>query len=352
MIRSASPLVTGLVASALWLLTATLSSSALAQTDPGDAPEATSPPSSPVGLDLPLAPNTLDETAADEDADTNADTPPGEAHKQAVPEASKTDDVAPTKAPASLRPRGEPGTDIEEGSDDDVALRLRTPIQALNEHFLGSTSRAVRFDWRRSPITLAADISELIERNNFGQWRFGATGRTAFDDIILEVGLHYYQSYATESSRTLSLTPFVQAGRPNHFELDVNVGYAVAEGVVTPLANFMPPAEMALVALGGARYLLYTQSFVDRRLQDIGLSLVSPSLSVEETDRIERDALGSMLVDLARLHAMVGLGVDVYFQPGLYFSPRAMVALPVLAPVTGSQLGFFWELSFLAGYAF
>jgi hypothetical protein len=233
----------------------------------------------------------------------------------------------------------------------DDAAALRTPIQAMNEHFLGTASRAVRFDWRRSPVTFGLDISEVVERNTFGQWRVGALGRKAFDDLIVEVGVHLYQAYDTPSSQTLALTPFRQAGRPNHLELDVNVGYAVAEGVVTPLASFIPPAELALVAVGGVRYLGYYQTFVDRKLQDIGLALVSPQLSTSELDQIEATAPGAMLVDPARLHTVAGLALDVYFQPGFYFSPRALVTVPVLVPVTASQLGFFWELSIVAGYA-
>ncbi len=265
---------------------------------------------------------------------------------------------SPTPSPEGERAPEEIAHEVTDGgadrnADDDssVTEKSRTPIQALNEHFLGSTSRAVRFDWRRSPIILAASVSEVVEKNTFGQWRAGVLGKKAFDVLIVEVGVSLYQSYDTDSSRSLALTPFRQAGRPTHLEMDANVGYAVAEGVVTPLASFMPPAELALVATGGVRYLGYAQSFVDRDLQAIALDLASPQLSTAELDRIERDALGSMLVDPARLHAMAGLSLDVYLQPGLYVSPRAMIAIPVLVPITNSSLGLFWELTLAAGWA-
>ncbi len=266
---------------------------------------------------------------------------------------SLAQDAPAVAAPTVAAPTVAAPTVAAPAVDDtsDVVAASRTPIQAMNEHFLGSTSRSVRFDWRRSPVTLGLGVSELIEKNTFGQWRAGVFGRKAFDDVIVEVGVNVYQAYDTPSSETLALTPFRQAGRPNHLEIDANVGYAVAEGVVTPLASFMPPAELALVALGGVRYLGYWQTFVDRTPQDIGLALVSPQLGESEKDQLDVDAPGAMLVDPARLHTMAGLSLDVYFQPGFYVAPRAMVAIPVLVPITASQLGFFWELSLIVGYA-
>jgi hypothetical protein len=256
--------------------------------------------------------------------------------------------VTPAAPTAGAPPRQDPAPRVV----DETALeRHRTPVAALNEHFLGSASRAVRFDWRESPVTLGAFASELLERNNFGQWRVGALGRKAFGDVVVEVGLSVYFSYATLSSETLALTPFRQAGRPMHGELDLNVGYAVAEGVVTPLAAFVPPAEMVFVVYGGFRYLAYVETFPNRPIQDIGLDLVSPALSELEQNRIEENALGGMLVDPGRMHTMVGVSLDTYFQPGVFISPRAHIALPLVATVSGSDLGFFWELGIAVGYA-
>jgi hypothetical protein len=235
-------------------------------------------------------------------------------------------------------------------ADTTTLEQVRTPVQALTEHFLGSTSRPVRFDWRRSTITFGVTGSELIERNNFGSNRIGIFGRHAFGDLVFGAAVNYVITTPTPSSQQLSLTPYRQYGRPNHFELDVDVAYALAEGVVTPILGFLPPAEMALLAVGGVRYLVYPAGFVDRDLTAIGLDLVSPRLR-DEVVRIERDALPGMLVDPARLHALVGLELDVYFQPGIFLSPRAMVALPLLVPLTGSGLGFWWELSIAIGYS-
>jgi len=253
-------------------------------------------------------------------------------------------------------PPAPPGADTAPSAapvtDGDVVARSRTPVQALTEHFVGSTSRAVRFDWRRSPVMVGVTAGEVVEKNNFSAQRYGLLGRKAFSDLILEVGVQLYLSDDTPSSELLALTPYRQAGRPAHLELDVNVGYAIAEGVVTPLAAFMPPAEVALVALGGVRYLGYWQTFPDRPIQDIGLSLASPQLSQIELERLDNDAPEAMAIDAARLHALVGLGVDTYLQPGLWASPRAMLAVPVLVPVTNTSLGFFWELTLVMGWAF
>jgi hypothetical protein len=199
---------------------------------------------------------------------------------------------------------------------------------------------------------VGVSVGEVVEKNNFSAQRYGLLGRKAFSDLILEVGVQLYVSDDTASSAQLALTPFRQAGRPGHLEIDLNVGYAVAEGVVTPLAAFMPPAEVALVALGGVRYLGYWQTFPDRPIQDIGLSLASPQLSTIELERLDRDAPEAMAIDPARLHTLVGLAVDTYLQPGLLVSPRAMLAAPVLVPVTNTSLGFFWELSLVVGWAF
>jgi hypothetical protein len=224
-------------------------------------------------------------------------------------------------------------------------------LPVLNEHFLGSASRAVRFDWRRSPVAFGIAGGEILERNNFGLVRVGALARKAFSDLLLEVGVNYLHAFSTPSSDLLALTPFRQAGRPSHFELDVDVGYALAEGVVTPLASWMPPAELAFVAWGGARYLVYPEGLWGRPLTDVGIDLVSPQLSDGERAKIEPHAPAGMRVDSARLHTVVGFSLDVYFQPGVLVSPRVKLTVPLLAPLTGTGLGFVWDLGLVVGYA-
>ena len=286
-------------------------------------------------------------------APSSADVPAvaGDAPAAAVGEA-RGDIVAQTPPDAAgdtvAQTQPEPARVIDDSTLEDH----RTALQALNEHFLGTASRPVRFDWRKANVMFVGRLTEVIERNTFGQWQVGVMARKAFGDILVDGGVNAFFATDTDSSRQLALTPFRQAGRPNHFQLEANVGYAVAEGVVTPVLGFLPPAELALVAWGGARYLVYPASFTGTgSFTDVAASLVSPQLSEGEIIRLENSGPAGMQIDRARVHALVGASLDVYLQPGVIIAPRAMVALPLLAPVTGTALGFFWELGISVGYA-
>lgn len=271
--------------------------------------------------------------------------------------------AAPTTAPTTEQPATTtttteqatttaPPTEPAHVVDSTTLEVNRTPLQALNEHFLGTASRPVRFDWRKSPSMFVFRLNEVQERNSFGQWQLGLGWRRAFDDLIFELGANAFFAYDTPSSQLLALTPFRQAGRPNHFQLEANVGYALVEGVVTPQWSWLPPMQMVLVGHAGLRYLVYVESFTGgRSATDVAGSLVSPQLTVEELTALERTAPEGMQIDPARLHAMVGASLDVYVQPGFLISPRVSVSPPLLSPVTSSQIGFFWELGFAVGYA-
>jgi hypothetical protein len=108
---------------------------------------------------------------------------------------------------------------------------------------------------------------------------------------------------------------------------------------------------LALVGEAGLGYPAYPEGMLGRPLQEVGLDLATPQLSEAERERIEPKTPGGMLLDSARYHTMAGLSLDVYFQPGVFISPRALVAVPLLTPVTASGLGFWWELSLSIGYA-
>ncbi len=256
-------------------------------------------------------------------------------------------------------------TEPEADAQPDTIDRFRTSVDRLAEHYLGSTSRPVRFDWRRSPVIVAVQASELIERNNFGSFRLGGTVRRAFSSFLVDASASYVFVVGTESSDILALTPYRQPGRPSRIELDVNVGYPLFEGVVTPLIDFIPPAQMVLSATAGARYLLYTETVVgDRDWRSaetwtsldtwtaIGQGLATAQLLDDDKARLERDALGGMAIDPATVHTLVGLTFDTYLQPGFFLSSRAMLAVPLLAPLSGTRLGLWWELGLAAGWAF
>jgi hypothetical protein len=146
----------------------------------------------------------------------------------------------------------------------------------------------------------------------------------------------------------LAETPYRQIGRPSRFELDVNAAYPLAEGVATARPGFFPATELVLSAEGGLRYLFYPDALSGAGLEGTAESLFAPTLSSREITNLEKSRPPAMQVDTARYGLLSGLSVDIYFHSGGFLTPRAMVALPV----TGSALGFWWELSMGAGWMF
>jgi hypothetical protein len=265
---------------------------------------------------------------------------------------------APQGATPEAAPQGEEAnaaTDGELPKKPDASVdRYRNPVQAMTEHFLGSTARPVRFDWRNSPVAFGFIGGELLERNNFGSFRTGGLVRRAVADFMLELAVNWVFVLPTQSSELLALTPYEQAGRPQRIEVDFNAGYPLAEAVVTPVFAWVPPAELVFSATGGFRYLIYWEgfrAFQDRNALDIGGAIASPFLTEDERIEIERTAPGGMLVDYGRYHVMGGLALDVYFQPGVFISPRANLAIPLLAAVSATRLGLWWETSIVLGFA-
>ena len=134
----------------------------------------------------------------------------------------------------------------------------------------------------------------------------------------------------------------------NRLELDVNVGYPLAEGVATSRPGFFPATELVFSARGGLRYLHYPGALSDVRFRRAVGLLFSPTISPDELEYLDTRRPGAMQVDRARYNVVVGISADLYFRAGGYVSPRAMVALPF----TGSQLGPWWELVLDVGWMF
>lgn len=228
------------------------------------------------------------------------------------------------------------------------------PVDVLTERMIGVASRAVRFDWRRKWMGFGATGGELLEMNNFRSRRIGVSTRRPFDSVMGDMAISWVQTQGSPSSRKLALTPYRQIGRPSRLELDVNVGYPLAEGVATSRPGFFPATELVFSAQAGLRYLNYPGAIegADVRdpyaVRDMVGSFLRPTLTKGENRYLEKHRLGGMEVDRARYNLLTGLGADVYFHSGGYVSPRAMVALPV----TGTGLGFWWELSLDAGWMF
>lgn len=240
-----------------------------------------------------------------------------------------------------------------------------TDFDTLTAKALGATSRAVGFDWREADWHVGILTGELLERNNFGSFRLGGMVRHVVGDLSVEGALNYVFVRSTPSSELLALTPYIQAGRPSRWELDVNVSYPLAEGVVTPLYDILPGTELVFSVTAGARYLFYPELIARSQewnqgetwtrmetWQETGALLFSPRLSDESVDLLREDTLGGMKLDPALLHVMLGPSLDIYVQPGVYVTGRALFAIPVLNSATLSSLALWPELSFAVGYAF
>lgn len=269
---------------------------------------------------------------------------------------ARADDApAPATPAAPSPPPSAPPLPADHVVDHSID-RFRSPVEALTEGMIGSASRPVRFDWRRSTVTLGAVGSDLIELNNFQSFGGGVFAKKAFGDLLGDIAVTWIHTTGSDSTDKLALTPYRQAGRPDRIEIDVNVGYPLVEGVVTPNLLWMPPAEMALFFDGGLRYLLYPWALgglpaFSLTEASIGTALVAPALTDIEVANLEPSRLPGMEIDRGRYGALAGFELDVWLQPGVVVAPRAMLALPLVSLASGSKLGWWWELSLSVGYA-
>jgi hypothetical protein len=250
---------------------------------------------------------------------------------------------------ASVPPTGsEPADAVPDVSPIE---RYRTPFEALTERALGTASRAVRFDWRRTTIGFGAVGSQLIELNNFSSARVGGFARTPLGSLVAEVAVTAVFTWGSPSSELLSLTPYRQAARPGRVELDINLGYPLVEGVGTARLSFIPATEFVFSVNLGFRYLYYPGSMEKMKAEDVAKAIFAPRLSVAEIDNLESVRLPGMQIDGFRYGVLGGFSLDIYFQPGAFISPRVMVCPSFDSLVGGQGLGFWWELSLGAGFA-
>ncbi len=266
--------------------------------------------------------------------------------------------VRATAGPSPVPARAEPAADEEgegEGEDeepDDTLSRYRTPFGTLIERTIGTTSRPVKFDWRRTTAQVAATGNHLFELNNFNSLRAGGLGRFPTGGAIFELGVSYVWVWDTPSSEQLAYTPYRQPGRPPRLELDLTVGYPLAEGVVTVAPRFFPAVEMVFSAYAGLRYLWYPGSMKGKKFRERAAAVFSPTITESELEQLDDRRLDAMQVDTGRYGLMVGVGDDLYFRQGVFVAPRLMMALPILAPVSGTELLFWADLSVTIGVAF
>lgn len=236
--------------------------------------------------------------------------------------------------------------------DDDPLAAHRVPLDELVERTIGTASKPVEFNWRKSKFMVAATGDQLYELNNFNTLRGGAVVRLPTSGAIVEIGASYAHTWDTPSSELLALTPYRQPGRPDRAEIDLAVGVPVAEGVVTAAPKIVPSVQMVLNVYGEFRYVLYPDAFAGMKVGKVFTSILSPSLTRKEVANLDDRRLDAMQVDTGRYGLMLGLGNDLYFKPGFFVSPRMMFAIPILAPISGTNLLFWGDVELAVGWAF
>lgn len=227
----------------------------------------------------------------------------------------------------------------------------RIPYDELVQRTIGTASKPVAFDWRRTKVQGAINGDQLYELNNFNSLRIGALARFPTAGTIVELGASYIDTWDTPSSEQLALTPYRQPGRPDRMEIDFTLGFPLAEGVVTLRPRFLPSAELVLNAYAGFRYSLYPTGFAGMKAGNVFTAVLSPTLTQDEINNLDATRLDAMQVDPGRYGLMVGLGNDLYFKQGIFLSPRMMFALPLLAPVSQTNLLFWGDFSLAIGVA-
>lgn len=241
--------------------------------------------------------------------------------------------------------------DDAETAEDDTLAPYRLPFDVLAERAIGTTSRPVEFNWRRTKVHLAASGNHLFELNNFNSMRAGVMARFPAERIIVEVGASYTFVWDSRGSELLAFTPYRQPGRPDRVELDFTLGVPLAEGVVTTFPGFFPAVELVFNAYAGLRYALYPTGFQGMRVREIGSALFSPTLTEMEEENLDEQRLTAMQLDPGRYGLMIGFGNDIYFKQGVFLSPRLMLAVPLLAPATETDLLFWADISLSVGIA-
>jgi hypothetical protein len=225
------------------------------------------------------------------------------------------------------------------------------PLAELAERTIGTASQPVEFNWRRTTAQGAVTGSQLFELNNVTSLRVGGLARFPTGGMIVEVGASYVRTWDTPASQLLALTPYRQPGRPDRMDIDVNVAVPLAEGVVTAAPRFIPSLQLVLNGYVGFRYALYPDGFAGMKAGDVLLAVLSPSLTQAEIDTLDDRRLDAMQVDSGRYGLMIGLGNDLYFKQGFFVSPRFLVAIPVLAPISQTNLLLNGEVTLAIGVA-
>jgi hypothetical protein len=239
----------------------------------------------------------------------------------------------------------------EEAAEDPLEP-YRTPFDVLANRTIGTVSRPVEFNWRKSPVHVTGTFGYVAELNNFNTLRVGAAARFPTGGLLVEVGVSGVQVWDSLSSELLALTPYRQPGRPDRYELDVSVALPLAEGVVTVRPRFFPAVQMVFSGVADFRYLLYPHGFDELTVRQVAGAVLAPALTAAELANLEDRRLDAMEVDPARYGILAGFTNDLYFKSGFFLSPKVLVAVPLLAPANGTKLFVWPEVSLALGVAF
>ena len=250
---------------------------------------------------------------------------------------------------------GETDTDDSDGdapAADDSLSRYRQPFSVLAERTIGTTSRAVEFNWRRTRVHLGGLVAQPFELNSFDSLRVGGLARIPSGSGIFEVGAGYVWVWDTPSTEMLALTPYRQPGRPWRVSFEGNFGLPLAEGLVTASPRWFPALELVLMGYVGLRYDWYPGSMTGKNLRERLGATLSPGLTDSELRFLDGGRrLDGMQLDPARYTPMVGIGNDIYLAQGVFVSPRVMMSVPLFALPIGSELFFWGEAAVLVGVA-
>lgn len=245
----------------------------------------------------------------------------------------------------------QPADDAPEPTPEDPLSRYRVPFKVLANRTIGNASVPVAFDWRRTKIHFGGTGSFLFELNTFNTARVGGMVRLPNRASIVEIGLSYARVWNSESSRQLAFTPYRQPGRPSRLEIEAAVALPLAEGVVTAMPRFFPATQLVFNATLGVRYVVYPTGFQRLTPGQVAQTIVSPELLPEEIANLEDARLAAMTIDPARYGLMAGFTNDIYFERGIFVSPRVQFAVPLLALVSNSGLPFWVDVNLAVGVA-
>jgi len=273
----------------------------------------------------------------------------GVAYAQSDPAETETPD--PEEVEEEAEPEVLETVELDEDEDDPLS-RYRTRFDVLAERTIGTASKPVAFNWRRTNVHVAASGSFLFELNNFNSLRVGGMARLPSQKAIVELGVNYVEAWDTPSSRQLAFTPYRQPGRPNRLEFDVALAYPLAEGVVTTFPRWFPAVQMVFNAMAGFRYSIYPAGWGGMTPGQVGAAIFNPAITDLELDNLDDNRLDAMIIDSGRYGFLLGFGNDLYFEQGIFLSPRMMLAVPILAPVNQSDLRVWADFTLAAGMAF